>query len=70
MRLDKLIHERGTMSSEAQKVEFEVPTDMTVHEFKRICKRMASALGYSSNSIDEAFGKTSNTNNSKTLLKG
>ena len=40
MRLDKLIYERGTMSSEAQKVEFEVPTDMTVHEFKRICKRI------------------------------
>ena len=69
MRYDKLTYERGAPSSEAQKIEFDIPQDMTDHEFKRICKRMASALGYSSMSIDEAFGQSKEVTN-KTLLKG
>ena len=69
MRYDKLTYERGAPSSEAQKIEIDIPQDMTVHEFKRICKRMASALGYSSMSIDEAFGQSKEVTN-KTLLKG
>ena len=69
MRYDKLTYERGAPSSEAQKIEFDIPQDMTVHESKRICKRMASALGYSPTSIEESFGKSKEVINKK-LLKG
>ena len=69
MRYDKLTYERGAPSNEAQKIEFDIPQDMTVHEFKRICKRLASALGYSSTSIDEAFSTSKKVTNKK-LLKG
>ena len=69
MRYDKLTYERGAPSSEAQKIAFDIPQDMTVHEFKRICKRMASALGYSPTSIEESFGKSKEVINKK-LLKG
>ena len=69
MRYDKLIYERGAPSSEAQKIEFEVPQDMNVSEFKRICTRLASALGYSPSSIEEAFGQSKEVTNKK-LLKG
>lgn len=41
---------------EASKIEFEVPNDMDVWEYKRICIRMAGAMGYSSISIKKAFG--------------
>lgn len=41
---------------EASKIEFEVPNDMDVWEYKRICIRMAGAMGYASLSIKKAFG--------------
>jgi hypothetical protein len=41
---------------EASKIEFEVPNDMDVWEYKRICMRMAGAMGYASLSIKKAFG--------------
>lgn len=41
---------------EASKIEFEVPNDMDVWEYKRMCMRMASAMGYTSLSIKKAFG--------------
>ena len=54
---DKITYVRTTDSREAQKIEFDLPRDMTIHEYKRICKRLALALGYSSNSVVENFGK-------------
>ena len=42
---------------EASKIEFEVPNDMDVWEYKRICIRMAGAMGYASLSIKKAFGQ-------------
>ena len=42
---------------EASKIEFEIPTDMDVWEYKRICIRMAGAMGYASLSIKKAFGQ-------------
>ena len=33
---------------EASKIEFEVPNDMDVWEYKRMCVRMAGAMGYTS----------------------
>ncbi len=41
---------------EASKIEFEVPNDMDVWEYKRMCVRMAGAMGYTSISIRKAFG--------------
>ena len=42
---------------EASKIEFEIPNDMDVWEYKRICIRMAGAMGYASLSIKKAFGQ-------------
>ena len=42
---------------EASKIEFEVPNDMDVWEYKRMCIRMAGAMGYASLSIKKAFGQ-------------
>jgi hypothetical protein len=44
---------------EASKIEFEVPNDLTIFEFKNICIRMASAMGYHHNTILKAFETTS-----------
>ncbi len=41
---------------EASKIEFEVPNDMDIWEYKRICVRMAGAMGYTSLSVKKAFG--------------
>ena len=41
---------------EASKIEFEVPNDMDVWEYKRMCVRMAGAMGYTSLSVKKAFG--------------
>jgi hypothetical protein len=41
---------------EASKIEFEVPNDMDVWEYKRMCMRMAGAMGYTSLSIRKSFG--------------
>jgi hypothetical protein len=41
---------------EASEIEFKVPDDMTIHEFKVMCVRMASALGYQQTSIENSFG--------------
>jgi hypothetical protein len=42
---------------EASKIEFEVPNDMDVWEYKRMCIRMAGAMGYASLSVKKAFGQ-------------
>ncbi len=41
---------------EASKIEFTVPDDMDIWEYKRICIRMAGAMGYTSLSVKKAFG--------------
>ena len=45
-----------TENREASKIEFEVPNDMDVWEYKRMCVRMAGAMGYPSLSVKKAFG--------------
>lgn len=45
-------------SREASKIEFEVPNDLTIFEFKNMCIRMASAMGYHHNTILKAFETT------------
>lgn len=41
---------------EASKIEFTLPEDLDVWEYKRVCMRMAGAMGYASLSIKKAFG--------------
>lgn len=41
---------------EAREIEFTVPDDMDIHEFKVMCVRMASAMGYQQISIEKSFG--------------
>ena len=41
---------------EASEVQLTVPDDMDIHEFKVMCVRLASSLGYAQGSIDRAFG--------------
>ena len=41
---------------EVSKIEFEVPDDMNISEFKVMCVRLASAMGYHENSIKKSFG--------------
>ena len=45
------------LNREASKIEFEVPNDMNVWEYKRMCIRMAGAMGYTSLSVKKAFGQ-------------
>lgn len=48
---------------EASEIEFVIPDELNIFEFKTICARMASALGYHEESIKKAFGKLDETNN-------
>jgi hypothetical protein len=41
---------------EASKIELDVPDDMDIHEYKIMCVRLASAIGYQEKSINKAFG--------------
>ena len=41
---------------EASEIEFKIPEDMDIHEFKVICVRLASAMGYNQKSIEKSFG--------------
>ena len=51
------------LNREASKIEFEVPNDMDVWEYKRMCIRMAGAMGYTSLSVKKAFGQEYNEKN-------
>lgn len=42
---------------EASEIEFKVPDDMNIHEFKVMCVRMAGALGFTEPSIKKSFGE-------------
>ena len=41
---------------EASEIEFKVPNDLDIWEYKRVCMRMAGAMGYTSLSVKKAFG--------------
>lgn len=69
--MDKITYTRGTHSTEAQKVEMEIQEDLSIWDFKTLCKRLACALGYGSKSVEEAFGgkpKTSTSDKIKQIL--
>ena len=43
---------------EASEIDLTVPDDMDIFEFKVMCIRMASAMGFQEGSIEKAFGDT------------
>jgi len=57
---------------EASKIEFDVPDDMDIHEYKVMCVRLASAIGYGDKTIKKSFGDLiygdDDTNELKELL--
>jgi hypothetical protein len=44
------------INREASKIELDVPDDMDIHEYKVMCVRLASAIGYHNTSITKSFG--------------
>jgi hypothetical protein len=48
---------------EASEIEFVIPDELNIFEFKTICARLAAALGYHEDSIKKAFGNLDETNN-------
>ncbi len=63
MVLDKIIYKRGAKSKEPQTIEFGIPANLSIQEYKRTCKRLAQALGYSNQNIEKHFGKDIETGN-------
>ena len=64
---DKIEHNR-----EASEIELTVPNDMGIQEYKVMCVRLASAMGYSEKTITKGFGNLiygeENINTIKDLL--
>jgi|TARA_R110000822_G_scaffold53172_3_gene137214 hypothetical protein len=55
---------------EAANISFDVPDDMNINEFKIMCVRMASSMGYHANSISKTFGELDyETNSDKDFKK-
>ena len=42
---------------EATKIALEFDNDLNIHEFKTICMRTASAMGYTQKTIKSSFGE-------------
>jgi len=57
---------------EASEIELTVPDDMDIFEYKTMCVRLASALGYTEKTIEKGFGDLvygeDNVNTIKDLL--
>tara|TARA_B100000424_G_C22937954_1_gene499084 strand:- start:1176 stop:1394 length:219 start_codon:yes stop_codon:yes gene_type:complete len=71
MEHDKLIYLRSESSREAKKIEMDIPPNLTISEFKIVCRRLAASLGYGQESIGKAFGydkEVGNENQLKLLL--
>ena len=49
------------LNREAKTISFDVPDDMNIFEFRIMCIRMASAMGYTDNTIKKGFGEDSDT---------
>ena len=49
-------NELGEENREASEIELTVPDDMNITEYKTMCVRLASALGYTEKTIEKGFG--------------
>lgn len=50
-------HSEEPLNREAKHISFDVPDDMNINEYKIMCVRLASAMGYTQKSIYRAFGE-------------
>lgn len=50
-------HSEEPLNREAMSISFDVPDDMDINEYKIMCVRLASAMGYHHKSIYKAFGE-------------
>lgn len=64
--------ELGEENREASEIELTVPDDMNITEYKTMCVRLASTLGYTEKTIEKGFGDLvyggDNVNTIKDLL--
>ena len=67
MAYDKLIYLRGDKGREAEKIEMDIPSNLTIKEFKTICRRLASSLGYGPSAVSREFGKDKEVGNKNQL---
>lgn len=44
-------------SREVNEISFDIDDDLTIDEFKVVCIRLASAMGYADSSIKKSFGE-------------
>lgn len=64
--MNKLIFERCNEAEmrtikEPTRIVLEVESNLTIQEYKVTCKRLAHAMGYSSETVNKEFGKDSET---------
>lgn len=66
-------HSEEPLNREVKHITFDVPDDMNISEYKIVCVRLASAMGYHPSSIYKAFGEldyeTKSDRDFKELLK-
>jgi len=62
-------HSEEPLNREAMNISFDVPDDMNINEYKIMCVRLASAMGYHQNSIYRAFGELDYQTESDTEFK-
>jgi len=71
--MDKLIYIRGcetVASGEPEKIELNVHADLSTHEFRIACIRLAQALGYGHQNIINEFGEITDGPTEKKILHG
>lgn len=54
------ISDNHEIHREAKEINFTISEDLNIYEFKIVCQRLASAMGYHHNSIKKAFGNNEN----------
>ena len=53
---DKELENQGIKTREPKKIVFNVPKDLNIYEYRIMCIRMAQAMGFGEESIEDAFG--------------
>lgn len=51
-----LVYEKSNEGKEVNQISFTIDDELDIYEFKTICVRLASSLGYTESSIKKAFG--------------
>ena len=62
---DRMAYYRPNTVSEIKTIEIRFPEGPDIYDFKILCIRLAHSLGYSPDSIREAFGEVKHPNEDK-----